>query len=181
LIGSSIAKRYAKAFFEIAGEENRYEQYYEELSRFSSVLAQNKNLSEFLDNPIFDQADKKQITDTILQKLSLSPITDNFIKVLVDKRRIGILTEIETCYQQMMDEILKKARVSVKTAFPLSPELSENLRKRLEQLTGRNVEMTVSEDLSLLGGVVVAVGDTLYDGSIRTQLNKIRNLLGEEI
>lgn len=181
MIGSSIAKRYAKAFFEIAGEENRYEHYYDELSRFSSLLDQNRNLSEFLDNPVFGQADKKRITDTILQKLGLSPITENFIRVLVDKQRIGILAEVETCYRQMMDEILKKARVSVKTAFPLSPELTENLRKRLEQLTGRNVEMTVSEDQSLLGGVVVAVGDTLYDGSIRTQLNKIRNLLGEEI
>jgi F-type H+-transporting ATPase subunit delta len=181
LIGSSIAKRYAKAFFEIAGEENKYEQYYNELRQFSNLLAQNEDLLEFLDNPVFSQVEKKAVTDTILQKLNLSLITNNFLKVLVDKQRIGILAEIDACYRDMMDEILKKARVTVKTAFPLSAELQDKLKGRLEQMTGKNIEIAVSEDPSLLGGVVVSVGDTLHDGSIRTQLNKIRNLLGEEI
>ncbi len=79
-----------------------------------------------------------------------------------------------------MDEALKKVRVQVKTAFPLSVELSGGLAKSLENLTGKQVEMTVEEDPSLLGGIVVKVGDTLYDGSIKSQLNNIRNLLGEE-
>ena len=79
-----------------------------------------------------------------------------------------------------MDRTLKKVRVTVKTAFPLTGELSARLQTGLEGLTGRQVEMTVQEDSSLLGGIVVRVGDTLYDGSIRTQLNNIRNLLGEE-
>jgi F-type H+-transporting ATPase subunit delta len=80
-----------------------------------------------------------------------------------------------------MDNALKKVRVTVKTAFPLTGELSDRLQKGLEGLTGREVEMTVLEDPSLLGGIVVRVGDKLYDGSIRTQLNNIRNLLGEEL
>jgi len=80
-----------------------------------------------------------------------------------------------------MDNALKKARVTVKTAFPLSGELSRRLQSGLEELTGREVEMTVLEEPSLIGGIVVRVGDTLYDGSIRAQLNNIRNLLGEEI
>ena len=69
----------------------------------------------------------------------------------------------------------------MKTAFPLTGELSDSLQMGLEGLTGREVEMTVLEDPALLGGIVVRVGDTLYDGSIRTQLNNIRNLLGEEL
>jgi F-type H+-transporting ATPase subunit delta len=181
LISSNIAKRYARAFFEIAGGEKRYEEYYHELGRFSAVLKENKSLSEFLANPIFAQPDKKAVVESVLEKIRVSPLTANFLKLLVDKRRIGILSDIEGCYRELMDNALKKVRVTVKTAFPLTGELSDRLQMGLEGLTGREVEMTVLEDPALLGGIVVRVGDTLYDGSIRTQLNNIRNLLGEEL
>ena len=181
MIGSHIAKRYARAFFEIAGEEGRYEEYYRELGRFSAILGENRNLNEFLDNPIFALPDKKAVVETLLQKAGISPLTSSFLRLLVDKRRIGILSDIEECYRELMDKTLKKARVTVKTAFPLTGELSVRLQKGLEGLTGKQVEMTVLEDPSLLGGIVVRVGDTLYDGSIKTQLDNIRNLLGEEI
>ena len=181
MISSTIAKRYARAFFEIAGEEKRYEEYYRELGRFSAVLRENKSLEEFLANPIFAQPDKKAVVESVLEKIRISPLTANFLKLLTDKRRIEILPDIERCYRELMDNALKKARVTVKTAFPLSGELSRRLQSGLEELTGREVEMTVLEEPSLIGGIVVRVGDTLYDGSIRAQLNNIRNLLGEEI
>jgi F-type H+-transporting ATPase subunit delta len=180
LIGSNIAKRYARAFFDIVDEEKRYEDYYGELHGFSVILEENKNLGEVLANPVFAQSDKKAVVESILAKIRVSPLTANFLKLLVDKRRIGILSDIECCYRELMDNALKKVTVTVTTAFPLTGETSARLRKGLEDLTGRQVEMSVSEDPSLLGGVVARVGDKLYDGSIRTQLNSIRNLLGEE-
>lgn len=177
---STIAKRYARAFFDIAAEENRYEEYYGDLLKFSSIVEESGDLKDFLDNPIFDNDDKKAVVKTVLDKISLSGIAANFLNLLADKQRINALPEIVQCYREMMDEALKKVRVQVKTAFPLSVELSDGLAKSLENLTGKQVEMTIEEDPSLLGGVVVKVGDTLYDGSIKSQLNKIRNLLGEE-
>jgi F-type H+-transporting ATPase subunit delta len=181
LIGSDIAKRYAKAFFEIAAEEGLYEKYYEELKSFSALLKESESLKEFLANPIFDQTDKRSVVATLIERIKLSQITTNFLNLLVDKRRIGILPEIEDCYRILMDSALKKVRVSVKSAFPLSSELKDKLQKKLEELTGKEVEMSLAEDASLLGGIIVRVGDTLYDGSIKTQLNNISNLLGEEI
>jgi len=178
---STIAKRYARAFFDIAAEENRYEEYYGDLLKFSSIVEESGDLKDFLDNPIFDNDDKKAVVKTVLDKISLSGIAANFLNLLADKQRINALPEIVQCYREMMDEALKKVRVQVKTAFPLSVELSDGLAKSLENLTGKQVEMTIEEDPSLLGGVVVKVGDTLYDGSIKSQLNKIRNLLGEEV
>ena len=180
MISSNIAKRYARAFFNIAGEEQRYEDFSQELGSFSALLKENKVLSEFLANPVYDQPDKKAVVEALLAKLSLSPLTANFLKLLVDKRRIGILSDIERCYRKLVEDALKKVSVTVKTAFPLTDVLSARLLRELEKLTGRQVEMTVQEDPALLGGIVVRVGDTLYDGSIRTQLNHIRNLLGEE-
>ncbi|MCL2669107.1 MAG: ATP synthase F1 subunit delta [Syntrophaceae bacterium] len=180
MITSTLAKRYARAFFEIAEEEKQYETYYSELSLFAAIMKGHGELRAFLSNPAVDQPGKKAVVEALLTKLQVSPLTANFLKLLVDKRRIGILSEIQKNYQELMDRTLKKARISVKTAFPLSVALSARLREGLEQMTGKQVEMTVQEDASLLGGLVVQVGDTLYDGSIRTQLNNIRNLLGEE-
>jgi F-type H+-transporting ATPase subunit delta len=181
LIISNIAKRYARAFFGIAREDGLYEKYYLELTLFSSIIKESKDLKELLLNPVFGQDEKRAVVDLLLKKIDISNITANFLRLLVDKRRIGILPDIESCYRKFMDDALRKIRVDVKTAFPLSAELSEKLQKRMEDLTGRKVEMAVTEDTSLLGGIVVGVGDTLYDGSIKTQLHNVRNLLGEEI
>jgi F-type H+-transporting ATPase subunit delta len=181
LISSNIAKRYARAFFGIAREDGLYEKYYHELSLFSSIVNESNNLKELLINPVFDQAEKRAVVDALLQKIDISNVTANFLKLLVDKRRIGILPDIESCYRKLMDDVLRKIRVDVRTAFPLSAELSEKLQKRMEEFTGKKVEIEILEDASLLGGIVVGVGDTLYDGSIKTQLHNIRNLLGEEI
>ena len=182
MIGSSnIAKRYARAFFKIAEEEKQFEKYYNELQSFSEIVDGNENLKEFLANPIFDQHDKRDVVDAVLNKIGMTGITANFLRLLADKRRIGIMADIVVCYRELMDSTLKKQSVQVKTAFPLSNELSERLKKGMEGLTGKQIELTIEQDASLLAGVVVRVGDILYDGSIKTQLNNIRNLLGEEI
>jgi F-type H+-transporting ATPase subunit delta len=176
---SNISKRYARAFFEIAAEEKKLEQFYNELKQFSSIITQDKNLHQFLANPVFEQAIKKEVVEKIISKLQLSAMTVNFLKLLVDKKRIEILSDIESCYRQLMDEALKKVRVHLKTAFPLSPELQDFISSSLEKTTGKQVEITIEKDPTLLGGVVIGVGDTLYDGSIKNQLNNMRNLLGE--
>ncbi len=176
---SNISKRYARAFFEIAGEENKLEQYYNELSQFSSVISKNKDLEGFLANPVFEQESKKKVLEKIISKLSLSKMTINFLNLLIDKKRIDVLPDIETCYRQLMDETLKKVRVTLKTAFPLSGEMQNHIMSGLKKMTGREVEVTIEDDKSLLGGIVIGVGDTLYDGSIKNQLNNMRNLLGE--
>ena len=181
MIGSTIAKRYARAFYEIAAEENQLEKYYGELSGFAAIISENKDLKEFLANPIFDQSEKKSVVESILQRTDISGITANFLKLLADKQRIVILADIVDCYRELMDEALRTVRASVKTAFPLSAELIGKLQQGLENQTKKKVDMTVVEDPSLLGGIVVRVGDTVYDNSIRTQLNNIRNLLGEEL
>jgi len=176
---SNISKRYARAFFEIAGEEKKLEQYYNELSQFSSIVAENKDLGGFLANPIFDEEAKKKVLEKIIGKLSLSKMTINFLNLLIDKKRIDVLPDIETCYRQLMDETLQKVRVTLKTAFPLSGEMQDYITSNLKKMTGQAVEVTVESDKSLLGGILIGVGDTLYDGSIKNQLNNMRNLLGE--
>ena len=178
---SDIAKRYSQALFGIAEEEKNYGKYFDDLMKFSVVLKENENLREFLFNPVFDRDDKKAVVTDVLQKIGITEISANFLKLLVDKGRISILEDVVNAYQQLMDQALNKARVNVKTAFPLSNDLVAEVKKAMEGLTRKQVEMVIEEDPSLLGGIVVKIGDTLYDGSIKAQLNKIRGLLGEEI
>jgi F-type H+-transporting ATPase subunit delta len=181
LRGREIAKRYSRAFLEIAGEDAKYEEYYNELKSFSLLLNQNENLKGFMDNPLFAQSEKIAVLDEILMNVIVSPVTANFLKLLIQKKRISVLTEIEEYYQQYMDVVLDIVRVKVRSAYPLSDDLSEQIKARMEELTGKKVEMETEKDTSLLGGIVVRVGDTLYDGSIRAQLNSISELLREEI
>lgn len=181
MIGSDIAKRYARALFDIAREEGTIEAIYGELKGFSSLLKESADLAEFFANPVFDNSDKATVMGEILKKSKVSAATSNFLRLLVDKGRIGALGEIEECYRRYMDDVLNKVRVDVKTAFPLSNELSARIKEQMEGLTGKNVEMVVDEDPSLLGGVVIGVGDTLYDGSVRAQLNSIRELIKEDM
>ena len=181
MITSNVARRYARAFFAVAGEENKYEAYYRELELFATVIEDNQNLKELLANPVYDKKDKQKVVDRVLEKLKLSPPTANFIRLLVDKRRIAGLAEIRENYRNLMDNAIGISRVQVKTAFPLTAELEARLLRGLESLTGKKVEMQIDEDASLLGGLVVRVGDKLYDGSIKVQLNNMMKLLGEEI
>jgi len=180
LISSDLAKRYARAFFDIAVEERKIEDYGRELASFSTMVLQNKDLQEFLGNPIFELKAKKSVVEELLALVKMSDRTANFVRLLVDKQRIGMLAEVENAFKELMDKTLKKVRVSVRTAYPLSAELEQALKHRVAEMTGKEVEMTVEDDTSLIGGLVVRVGDTLYDGSIKAQLGNIRKLLGEE-
>ncbi len=176
---SNISKRYARAFFEIAAQEKKIEQFHSELSKFSSTIAQNKALKDFLANPIIEQDNKKTVVEKIIFRLNFSGMTVNFLKLLVDKKRIETLPDIELCYRQLMDEALKKVRINVKTAFPLSEKMKEYIMTNMEKITGRKADIIIETNPELLGGVIISVGDTLYDGSVKSQLNNMRNLLGE--
>jgi F-type H+-transporting ATPase subunit delta len=181
LINRNIARRYAKAFFKVAAAGKMYRECYEELAVFSDIVKENENLRGFLTNPVFSLADKKTVVAALIQNRDISHLSANFLKLLVDKRRITILSDILDCFQEIMDAEMGMVRATVKTAFPLSKELSETLRAGLEKITKGKVEMTIFEDTELLGGIVVRIGNTYYDGSVRAQLNDIQNLLGEEI
>ena len=180
MITSEIAKRYSQALFDIAAEENKYEQYDQDLKRFSEILRDNESLTEFFANPVFDREEKTAVLSEILARTDVSQTTSNFLKLLASKGRIGLIGEIQACFEELMDGVLKKVRVQVRSAFPVKDDMMARLKSTLEAKTGKEVEMVVEEDRSLLGGIVVKIGDTLYDGSVKSQLNTIRELLREE-
>ena len=112
--------------------------------------------------------------------LGLAPIVRNFLFVLVDHRRMGSLAEIVHCFELVVDERLGFARAEVAAARELSEAQRAALNAELERLTGKRIRMRVSTDASLIGGVVARIGSTVYDGSVRGQLESLERRLGAE-
>jgi F-type H+-transporting ATPase subunit delta len=172
-----VAKRYAKALMEIGREEGKYELYGEELQALSRLLSSVPELKEVLANPMFKRDQKKEAIKTLRDKMGLSPMVTNFLMLLVDKRRVEYLDDIAVCYEKMVEEASGRVRATVFSAFPLSQQSIEALRERLSEMTGKDVVISVEEDPSLIAGVVTRIGDMVYDGSLRTQLNNIKETL----
>lgn len=181
MIISDIAKRYAKALFDIAAEEKSLPEIQGEIDEFAQILRAHKELKDIFENPVIKIDDKKTVVERVIAAIKPSIITGNFIRLLVDKDRMSILDQICLCYQKYLDDAMGRLRVGVSTAFPLSNDLSEHLQQELTKVTKKNVQLDIEEDPSLLGGIIVTVGDTRYDGSVRNQLNSIRELIREEM
>jgi len=181
MLTSEIAKRYAQALFMVAKEEGFVDAYLQDLKRCEEVLSLRREVRDFFLNPVFPKREKVALVSRIAEALNLKETTRKFIKLLVEKGRIGHFQEIIKKYQWFIDEERGLLRVQVKTAFPLTEDLFNQLRKTLSHLTGKKVEIEVEEDRNLLGGIVVKIRDTVYDGSIKTQLVNMMKLLGEEM
>jgi F-type H+-transporting ATPase subunit delta len=177
LINLTIARRYAKALLTIGKEDGRYKEYGEELNGFAYLLEREAELKNAISNPMYPGDNRKNVLHKILEMTNLSPIVTNFLNLLFDKQRIDGVLEIAQVYSQLVDKLENISRAKVKTAFPLDDETVNRIRQSLEQITGGTVVMDVAEDKSILGGIVAQVGDLILDGSVRTQLQSLRETL----
>mgnify|MGYP005832149087 CR=1 FL=1 len=172
-----IARRYARALIRIGQEDGNYERYGQELKSFDEALSLSAELRAVMENPIYGKEHKKALFHALNSELGLSPTIVNFILLLIDKRRLGYFTEIVRIYGEMADEVAGRSRVKVTSAVSLSPQAVEAIRKKLASITGKEVILTLEIDPQLIGGVVTQIGGVIYDGSIRTQLENLRQSL----
>jgi len=179
VINRKIARRYAKALMNIGQEDGKYDRYCEELDAFTAIFQQEKHLREVLRNPTFNIPRRQAIVEEIGKRLSLSPVTINFLRLLVDKDRMMYLPDITALYRELVDEAAGRARVKLLTAHDLSKKKIEELTQGLQALVGKQVIMEVAIDASLIGGVVARIGDTVYDGSVKTQLEHLKEILAK--
>ncbi|MFO7783173.1 MAG: F0F1 ATP synthase subunit delta [Thermodesulfobacteriota bacterium] len=177
MISSGIAKRYAKALFSLGQEDGQFEQYGLELKEFAELCSQMPEFSSVLVNPVFTVEDRKKILLVVLEKGGFSATMQRFLKLLLDKDRMGAIQEIGEYYQQLWDEAAKVARVSIITARPLKEGALKALEASLEELTSKKIKSDVDEDPSLIGGVVVKIGGMVLDGSVKAQLEGLKESL----
>lgn len=174
---NAIARRYAKALIQVAAEQGTVEQYFSEISAFSQALVPGAEAAEFFEAPSYGIEAKREIVKELASRLSVSKTMRDFLLLLLDKKRLDQLDAILESYRSFADEAAGILRSDVTSAVPLSEEQVAELRTALEKATGKKVVLSVSADPQLIGGVVTRIGDKVFDGSIRTQLTKIQDIL----
>ncbi len=175
---ASISGRYARAFAEVIFDLRvPPEQALGELSEIAALLKSNEDLRTVLGNPAVPHRQKLSLLDAIVSRLGGSRALRNFLAVLIDHRRIGQIEEIARQVRQELNQRMGIAEARISSARELSSEERQLLERQITAITGKQVQATYSRDPSLLGGAVVRVGSTIYDGSVRGQLRRIKESL----
>ena len=174
MTGDVLSIRYATALIELAAEEKIQEEVGRDLARLVAVC-EGSDLGKVLLDPSCDLDIKLSIVDDMAEKLKIRGVLKNFVRLLVEKKRTAILKSINESYQFLCDEAAGRVKTEVTLSFDPAKADEEEIRKGLEKATGKKVIMDIKVDPELIGGVVARVGSVIYDGSIRTQLNNIKN------
>lgn len=176
----TIARRYAAALADVVTARGEAREVQEELSAWESMTRDNPDLLEVFRNPTIPYEQKRNVLGTLIARTRVRPTTTNFLQVLLRNQRLPDLQEINRRLARELDERSGVVVAQVTTANPVPPTLQENLRARLSELTGQRVRLQFGVDEGLIGGVVARIGSTVYDGSVRTQLQQMRQSLAGE-
>jgi F-type H+-transporting ATPase subunit delta len=152
----------------------------EELHFFEQALAGSPELATALESPAVTKARKRAVIARLAQSLGISGVARNFLFVLIDHRRIAELSGIIVSFEKMVDERLGKLQVEISSARELKEPQQAALVRQLEAMTGKQISLQLKIDGNLLGGVVVRLGSTVYDGSVRGQLEALGQQLQAE-
>ena len=172
-IQASLAGRYALALFELASEAGNVSAIEADLDKLAAALAESADLAELIRNPEVSRAELGSAMDALGQLLGLDQLTRNFLGVLAANRRLAELPAMIAAFHTIAAAQRGEVTAEVKSAHKLSDEQLATLEQRLKAREGRNVKLRASVDPELLGGLVVTVGSTRIDSSIRTRLNSL--------
>lgn len=180
MIAGSVARRYAKALLEIGVVNKTYEGLGREIERLGLVYSTNSELRNALENPIFLLSQRRRLLEDLCRRLAVSRTVQHFALLLLDRGRIVYVPDIARQMRALVDAQAGRVRAKITSARPLDIAAEVRIKAALEKATGKTVVLEKGEDSSLIGGVVTRIGDTVYDGSVATQLKNIRQqLLGE--
>lgn len=172
------ATRYARALFDVAKKEADVQLAGRELSGFASLVAGNEMLSRTLTNPAIPVQRKRAVVEQLLARVGpLSPVVSKLLLLLADRDRLVVLPELASAYEARLMEEAQVVRAHVTTAIELPGERVNALRDGLARATGRQVQLEARVDPSIIGGAVARIGSTVYDGSVTTQLQKVKDRL----
>ncbi|MBN2125596.1 MAG: ATP synthase F1 subunit delta [Deltaproteobacteria bacterium] len=177
MIGSKISKRYAKALLSLGQEDGNFQRYGEDLREFSLFCDLHREFREVVASRIYPVEERRKVLQAILEKSTFTGTVKNFLYLLLDKNRMGAIEDITRYYQKLTDEISDIARATVISTGPLKGGTRDRLEKVLGDLTSKKVMLQEREDKSLIGGIVVKIGDLVLDGSIKAQLEGLKESL----
>ncbi len=176
----SASLQYANALADIALAQGAAEPTARQLDDFGTAYAQSAELSTFLASPAVTIDAKHAVIEKIIARLGASRILRNFLFIIADSHRTQLLPEIIATFQQVLRQRQGIAEAEISSAVELSAAQKTEFAKTLARLTGKKIETKYSLDPALIGGAVVRIGDTIYDGSLRNRLNELRVRLAAE-
>jgi len=172
-----VSKRYARALLMLGDEHGRHEIFARDLDAFCQVLASEPSLARFFDNPAVLREDKLSTLNQIIAAASPDGLVSNFLKLALEKGRLTIVPDIRDEYVRQLDARSGRARADVSSATPLGAGAIERIRAHLVALLHKDVFVESSVDESLIGGLVVRVGNTVYDASVSNRIRRLRERL----
>ncbi len=169
------ANRYAKALFDVALQEKadlaKIEQ---DLIVAGEVFNANKDLRHVAISTNLPEANRTALVETVADRIGVTPHVRKLLVLLGRSRKLNLMPDLSVAFSERLLAHSGVVRADVTSAAPLSPEKTKALEDSLAKVTGKKVELSVSVDPELLGGVVATIGSTVYDGSVRTQLQRMR-------
>jgi len=177
MVTGSLARRYARAVLEIGTASGKLDKIGADLRSLAKAMHESAELVTALTNPAIRRADRRRVIDGLLQRVGAEPNTKNLVYLLLDGERMSSLESISREVDAMIEAKSGRTVAEVTSAKPLDAAQLSQITAALEKLSGKKVAVTKREDPNLLGGVVAKLGDTVYDGSLRTQLRTLRDEL----
>jgi len=179
MIEGSLARRYTKALFQLAREAGQEEKIGQEIDQFYAAFG-GSELQGVLTNPAFPMDSRKRILIQVANGLELSVLSIHFLSLLLERDRLAHLPGIVNCYRRLLNEAKGRVEAKLVSAAGLDAALVERLREQLKGISGKEVVLQQETDPSLLGGLLVELAGKVYDGSVRTQLEKMKQRIARE-
>ena len=176
----SASLQYANALADVALAQGAAEPALKQLADFGTAVAGSAELRNSLASPAVPREAKHGVIEKIAARLGAGKIVRNFLFVIVDHQRIPMLPEIIATFEEVIRQRQGIAEAEISTAIELSAAQKKRFAQTLEKLTGKKIQAKYSLEPALLGGAIVRVGDTVYDGSVRNSLNEMRARLTAE-
>lgn len=171
--------RYAEALFNLALDGKALDRVEADLKALGAAIARAPDLGAALKSPIYDADDKARAMAAIAEKSGLSPLSQNFLGVVARNRRLFALDGIIAAFMRRLADHRGEVSAEATSAAALSGDQTKRLRGEIERVVGKAVNLTVKVDPDLLGGMVVKVGSTMIDSSLKTKLNRLRSVMKE--
>jgi F-type H+-transporting ATPase subunit delta len=172
-----VARRYATALADVVTARGEAQEVKEELAAWSEMMQSNEQLLEVFRNPTIPYEQKRKVLSTLIARARVRPTTANFLQVLLQNQRLAELSEVNKRFAQILDERSGVVSAEVTTARPVAQASQAALHEKLAAMTGKSVRLSFTTDEELIGGIVTRIGSTIYDGSVRNQLQQVRERL----
>jgi len=176
---SGVAGRYATALFELARDQKSVDAVRADLDKFAALLAGNPDLLRLVRSPVFTSDEQGKALDAVLEKAGIHGIAANFLKVLTVNRRLFAVNDVIRAFRALVAKFRGEATADVTVAEPLSDKNLDALKAALKTVSGKDVDLNVKVDPSIIGGLIVKLGSRMIDSSLRTKLNSIKHAMKE--